>query len=100
MFDSAIDVEIFRYYVGEILAPALKFGDVVVMDNLPEHKGSAYSPALNTIEMMFAKLKHLLRSAAAQLADRLRTLLGDCLRCFSPDECARSLWQWRYRHSL
>ena len=43
-----------------------------------------YSPDLNPIELMFAKLKHLLRSAAARFIDRLWTVLGDCLKYFAP----------------
>ena len=89
-----------------MLAPTLTPGDVVVMDNLPAHKGAAiralieargvtllhlprYSPDLNPVELMFAELKHLLRSAAAGSTDRLWTVLGDCLKHFSPAECDR-----------
>ena len=117
VFDSAMNAEIFRFYVGEMLAPTLQAGDVVVMDNLPAHKGAvirelieargatllylpAYSPDLNPIELMFAKLKHLLRSAAARSVDRLWTVLGECLRKFTPAECARYLRHREYGHSV
>ena len=49
----------------------------------------AYSPDFNPIELMFAKLKHLLRSAAERTVDGLWTVLGACLRRFSVDECCR-----------
>jgi transposase len=116
VFDGAMNAEIFRDYIGEMLAPTLAVGDVVVMDNLPAHKGvairelieargatllylPAYSPDLNPIELMFAKLKNLLRSAAARSVDRLWTVLGDCLRQFTPAECARYLRHCGYGHS-
>ena len=116
VLDGAMNAEIFRSFISEMLAPTLLPGDVVVMDNLPAHKGAAiqalieargatlrylpaYSPDLNPIELMFAKLKHLLRSAAARSIDRLWTVLGDCLRTFTPDECSRYLQHCGYRHS-
>ena len=80
---------------------------------LPAHKGTAiralvearggtllsYSPDLNPIELVFAKLKHLLRSAADSI-DRLWTALGDCLRKFIPDECSRYLRHCGYGNSV
>src|SRR5690606_27334415 len=71
----------FRLYVEQVLVPSLRPGDIVIMDNLGSHKGKAvrrairaagaklfflpkYSPDLNPIEKLFAKLKHLLRKAA------------------------------------
>ncbi len=112
-----MNAEIFRYYIGKMLAPTLLPGEVVVMDNLPAHKGAAiralieargatllylppYSPDLNPIELMFARLKHLLRSAAARSIDRLCTILGNCLKHFSPAECARYLRRCGYGHSV
>ena len=117
VFDGAMNAEIFRHYIGEILAPTLAPGDVVVMDNLPAHKGAAigqlieargarllylpaYSPDLNPIELMFAKLKHLLRSAAARSVGRLWNVLGECLSKFTPGECARYLTHCGYGHSM
>ena len=78
LIDGPIDGQGFRTYVEKELAPTLKPGDVVIMDNLGSHKGEAvrqairsagaklfflpkYSPDLNPIEQVFAKLKHLLR---------------------------------------
>lgn len=111
VFDQAMDGDIFRQYVGEMLAPTLQPGDTVIMDNLPTHKVSgiatmiedrgatllylpAYSPDLNPIELVFSKLKHLLPSAAPRTVDSLWTTIGTCLKAFSPDECTRYI-----RHS-
>ena len=97
--------EAFRAYVEQFLAPTLARGDVVVMDNLPAHKVAGvreaiaavgasilylppYSPDLNPIEQMFAKLKHLLRKANARTVDAISTAIGEILRAFTPQECA------------
>ena len=94
----------FRAYVEQFLAPALAPGDVVVLDNLPAHKVAGireainavgasilylppYSPDLNPIEQMFAKLKALLRKAAARTRDALWDTIGNLLPAFSPAEC-------------
>ena len=80
VLDGPINGESFRVYVEHVLVPALAQGDIVVMDNLGSHKGKAirrairtagarlfflppYSPDLNPIEQVFAKLKHFLRKA-------------------------------------
>jgi transposase len=85
--------------------PTLQAGDVVVMDNLPAHKPAAvraavaragatllylppYSPDFNPIENAFAKLKALLRKAAARTIDELWDAIRDALPAFSPHECA------------
>ena len=82
LLDGPINGEAFKTYVEKVLAPTLKPGDLVIMDNLGSHKGGAirrairaaraklfflpkYSPDLNPISKVFAKLKHLLRKAAA-----------------------------------
>jgi transposase len=105
VLDGAMTGELFRAYVEQILAPALTPGDVVVMDNLPVHKVAgveaairaagasllylpSYSPDLNPIEQLFAKLKALLRKAAARTKDVLWTTIGTLLDQFTPDECA------------
>src|SRR3546814_15618308 len=79
---------IFTQYVRQYLAPQLKPGDIVILDNLSSHKGDEaaaliaergatllflppYSPDLNPIEMAFAKLKHLLRKARERTRDAL-----------------------------
>ena len=100
--------EVFRKYVEEILVPTLHAGDVVVLDNLAAHKVEGvreailaadagllylppYSPDLNPIEQLFAKLKTLLRKAAARSRDALWTTIGDLLSSFSPAECRNYL---------
>ena len=100
--------EVFRAYVEQMLAPSLAPGDVVVMDNLAAHKVSGvreaieaagasllylppYSPDLNPIEQLFAKLKALLRRAATRTKDALWTAIGDLLEVFTPDECRNYL---------
>ena len=96
-FDGATNAVTFEAYVEHVLAPTLKPGDIVVMDNLKAHKGPeverlikaagaelrylpAYSPDLNPIEKMFSKLKAFLRKAAARTVDRLHEAIGDALR--------------------
>jgi transposase len=83
LFDGRINGERFRAYVEQVLVPTLKAGDVVILDNLGSHKGKAvrkairhvgarlvflpkYSPDLNPIEQVFAKVKTLLRKAGAR----------------------------------
>jgi transposase len=96
-FDGATDSAAFEAYVGRCLAPALRPGDIVIMDNLSCHKTSevarliaaagaevrylpAYSPDLNPIERLFSKLKAWLRSAKARTVDGLIGAMGDALR--------------------
>ena len=95
----------FRAYVEQVLAPTLGPGDVVILDNLPSHKGPAvrraveaagasllflppYSPDFNPIENAFAKLKAMLRKAAARTIADLWRIIGESLDAFSPAECA------------
>jgi transposase len=102
--DGAIDGELFRAYVEQVLAPTLRPGDLVVMDNLRCHKVAgvaeairraeaelaylpAYSPDFNPIEQVFAKLKAELRKRAERSVDRLWAILGESLDWFSPAEC-------------
>ena len=80
VIDSPINGELFTLYVEKVLAPTLAPGEIVILDNLGSHKGKAareairargahriflppYSPDLNPIEQVFAKLKHLIRTA-------------------------------------
>ena len=98
----------FRAYVEQFLAPALAPGDVVVLDNLAAHKvdgvrqaitaASAailylppYSPDLNPIEQLFAKLKALLRKTAARTKHELWQAIGRLLARVPPSECANYL---------
>jgi transposase len=102
-FDGATDSAGFETYVERCLVPALRPGDIVVMDNLACHKtaevarlvGSAgaevrylpaYSPDLNPIEQLFSKLKGLLRSAAARTVDAVIEAMGEALRAIRPGD--------------
>jgi putative transposase len=108
VFDGPINGESFLAYVEQILIPTLRWGDVVILDNLGSHKGKAirqairavgarllflppYSPDLNPIEQVFAKLKHLLRKAAKRTVEETWRAIGSLLDHFSPDECSRYL---------
>ena len=105
VLDGPVNGDAFRAYVEQFLVPTLAPGDVVVMDNLASHKGAAvrrairrarahllflppYSPDLNPIEQVFAKLKHLLRDAAERTAEATWQRIGALLDRFSPAECA------------
>ncbi len=105
VIDGPINGDSFAVYVEQVLVPTLAPGDIVVMDNLGSHKGKRvraairaagahllflppYSPDLNPIEQMFAKLKHLLRKAAERTTEAVWTRIGSLLDRFSPDECA------------
>jgi transposase len=105
VLDGPINGELFTIYVEQVLAPTLAKGDIVVLDNLGSHKGKAarnairaagahliflppYSPDLNPIEQVFAKLKHLLRNAEPRDVEATWRMLGKLLNLFSPDECA------------
>jgi transposase len=108
VFDGAINKERFQAYVEQALAPSLRKDDVVIMDNLSSHKGAVvrkairkagakllflpkYSPDLNPIELVFAKLKTLLRKAEERTVDSLTLRIGQLLDDFSPQECANYL---------
>jgi transposase len=90
-----------------VLVATLRPGDIVIMDNLGSHKNVAvreaieaaaaqlrflppYSPDFNPIENAFAKLKALLRKAAARTRDTLRAAVATAIDTFHPDECANS----------
>jgi transposase len=105
VLDGPMNGPAFLAYVQQVLVPRLRPGDIVVMDNLPAHKPRAmreaikregaslrylppYSPDFNPIENAFAKLKALLRKAAARTIDDLCNAIRDALPAFSPDECA------------
>ncbi len=95
----------FVAYVEQVLVPTLRPGDIVILDNLAAHKNAAarqaieaagasvrflppYSPDLNPIENAFAKLKALLRKAAARTIDHLWAAIAAAIDTFSPTECA------------
>jgi transposase len=106
--DGAINGDIFTAYVEQVLAPTLRPGDIVILDNLASHKVAGvreaieargasltylppYSPDLNPIEQTFAKLKALLRKIAARTVSTLWDALADVLDRFTPQECANYL---------
>ena len=108
VIDGPINGELFTLYVEKILAPTLAKGDVVILDNLGSHKGRAarravrqagahmlflppYSPDLNPIEQLFAKLKHLMRMAEPRTVEATWRKVGQILDLFSPAECAHYL---------
>jgi transposase len=108
VIDGPINGETFLAYVEQVLVPVLRPGDIVVMDNLGSHKSKAtrkairaagarlfflppYSPDLNPIEQVFAKLKHLLRKAQERTVEATWQRIGTLLRSFSPQECANYL---------
>jgi transposase len=103
--DGPMDGEIFLTYLHRFLCPTLNPGDWVIVDNLSSHKVAGvqqaitaagatllylppYSPDLNPIEKLFAKLKALLRKAAIRTRDALWDQFGQFLASFSPKECA------------
>jgi transposase len=105
LIDGPINGQTFRQYIDEVLIPTLRPGDIVVMDNLGSHKSSAvrqalraagtklfflpkYSPDLNPIEMLFAKLKHGLRKAAKRTEQAIYDALVDLLPTVPSTECA------------
>jgi transposase len=112
--EGPIDGVSFRVYVEKVLLPVLRPGDIVVLDNLGSHRSKAvrqlirsvgaklfflpkYSPDLNPIEQVFAKLKHLLRKAAARTVDAVCAAIGRALDAFTSEECANYLKNSGYR---
>jgi transposase len=106
VLDGPMTGPMFRDYVEQMLAPSLRPGDVLVLDNLAAHKVAGvreaisaarasllclppYSPDLNPIEQFFAKLKALLRKAATRTRDALWDTIGVLLDEF-PDQERRA----------
>jgi putative transposase len=113
LIDGPIDGQSFLQYVEQVLAPTLKPGDLVIIDNLGSHKGKAvrqairaagaklfflpkYSPDLNPIEKFFAKLKHWLRKAASRTVDAVYNAVAEILPLTSPAECSNYFAQAGY----
>ena len=111
---GAMNAAVFEAWVEQMLIPVLPDRAIVVMDNLSSHKGKRvrellesagaealylppYSPDLNPIEQVFAKLKHLLRSARRETSETLWDEIGQLLERFGPDECANYLRHAGYR---
>lgn len=116
LFNCAIDGELFLAYVEQQLAPSLALDDIVIADNLSSHKVAgvreaieargaslrflpSYSPDLNPIEQVFAKLKQLLRTEAARSVEALWSAVGRLLDRFTAAECANYLAHDGYRGS-
>lgn len=105
LIDGPVNGASFRLYVEKVLAPTLRPADIVVMDNLGSHTGTAvrqairsagakllflpkYSPDLNPIEQAFAQLKHWLREAAARTVEAICAALAQPLDACTPKCCA------------
>ena len=105
LLEGPIDGESFATYVEKVLLPTLRHGDIVIMDNLGSHRRKIirqlirsagaklfllpkYSPDLNPIEQLFAKLKHLLRKAAARTVETVCAAIGQLIGTFTKIECA------------
>ena len=116
VLDAAMDGDAFRTYVQHVLAPTLKRGDVVVLDNLPAHKVAGvreaiaerraqifylppHSPDMNPIEMAFSKLKALLRQEPARTVNGLIERIGSLLDRLLPSECANFFEKAGYQRS-
>ena len=108
IFDRPMNGEIFQFYVIKLLAPVLRPGDTVIMDNLGSHKSQVvkdaitargahllflppYSPDLNPIEQFFSKLKTHLRTAGERTVDGLWDRVGDILNQVTASECENYL---------
>lgn len=105
VLDGPINRNAFQAYVDQVLVPELRPGDIVIMDNLGSHKGTAvraaieavgamllylppYSPDFNPIENAFSKLKALLRKAAERTVNALWDTIGELIPVFTATECA------------
>jgi transposase len=108
LIDRPINGERFLVYIEQVLAPTLRPGDLVIMDNLGSHKAKAvraairradarplflpkYSPDLNPIEQFFAKLKHHLRTAQARSPDAVCAAIAKALDTVTATECSNYL---------
>jgi transposase len=116
VFDGPIDNPTFLAYIEQVLVPALRPGDIVVLDNLVVHKQPAvraaieqagahlrflppYSPDFNPIELAFAKLKAFLRAARPRTFDQVVELMRIALTLFTPQACANFVHHCGYRVS-
>lgn len=116
LVNGPINGQRFQIYVEQVLVPTLRPGDIVVMDNLGSHKGAAirrairsagaklfflpkYSPDLNPIEQVFAKLKHLLRKAAVHSFEAVSAAIGRLLDDYTAAECLNYLRNSGYDHA-
>ncbi|WP_041230820.1 IS630 family transposase [Deinococcus peraridilitoris] len=103
VIEGAVNAAVFESYVDQVLCPTLQSGQTVLMDNLSSHQGAKvralieargcqlvyfppYSPDFNPIEMLFSKLKALLRKAAARTTETVIEALGFALRAVTPND--------------
>ena len=117
VLDGPVNRDAFEAYVAKVLVPELRAGDIVVMDNLSSHKGPRvstlieavgarllylppYSPDFNPIEQAFAKLKALLRSAAARTVTDLHAAIRRAFARFTPQECRNYIAAAGYENDL
>jgi transposase len=113
LIDGPINGQSFRLYIDKVLVPILRPGDIVIMDNLGSHRGSAvrhairaagaklfflpkYSPDLNPIAMLFSKLKHALRKAAKRTEQAVYDAVVDLLPTVTQTECANFFFKAGY----
>jgi len=116
VFEGAINGKSFLAYVEQVLVPTLRNDDIVILDNLGSHKVAGvrraieaagaqlrflppYSPDLNPIEQVFAKLKAALRAKAIRTLDALWNALGEIADALSPTECAKYIRHAGYLQS-
>lgn len=116
VIDGAVNGDLFLAYVRQQLAPTLRPGDIVIMDNLSSHKRAGvreaieaagatllflppYSPDFNPIEQAFAKFKWLLKSAALRTVDALWKTCGQLLERFTETECRNYIQHAGYRYT-
>lgn len=116
VLDGPINGRSFLAYVRQFLVPCLRRGDTVIIDNLSSHKVKGvreaieaagarllylppYSPDLNPIEQLFAKLKALLRKAARRTLEGLWNAIGDAIDAFHPTECINYIANSGYTQS-
>jgi len=115
LIDGPMNSDTFGMYVEQCLVPALRPGDVVIMDNLSSHKSAAvremiesaradlwylpaYSPDLNPIEKLWSKVKAWLRRVMASTFDELMDAMADALRAVEANECANYFRSCGYGH--
>jgi transposase len=108
VIDGPINGQIFLAYIEQFLAPTLRPGDIIILDNLGSHKSNAvrqaildadarlaflppYSPDLNPIEQVFSKIKHWMRMAQARTIDAINTRIAELVGTISAQECANYL---------
>ena len=116
VLDGAVNAQLFVAYVEQVLVPTLQRDAIVIMDNLPVHKVPAvrraieaagaqllflppYSPDLNPIEMVFSKMKSVLRREANRSVDALWRALGSIATAITPAKCANYLRHCGYPQS-